>query len=730
MKQFCRYPLSGIFAFALWLILLSPCGAQQSGEPPALQAYHTDHAPVIDGRLDDTCWRNAVPVAAFTQRQPRMGEPATFPIAVRVAYDSDHIYIGFEIHCGDPSKLISTVLQRDGAVNNYDDHFGFRLDTFHNHRDLYYFYINPKGTRLDGHASDEGVISDDNWDGVWEVKTRLLPDGWCGEVVLPLYNFRFRENEDGVWGFACLTYVSATQENVMWPFMEKNTRKPSLFGHITGLKGLNKERPLLLQPSVSQGSSFGRKARDISNPNQWNAVADKWDSNFGLDLRYRPASYLETNAAINPDFATVEADEFVFNLTMDEFQYPEKRPFFTEGQDRFATPIQLLYTRRIGLGEEEMLGGGKLHGQVGRWSFGAMDVLTGKSFGDPGDNFSALRLKRDILRSSTLGILAVSKDAFSNGFENQNAAIGVDFNYQIDKNTRLVTQLAGSSRPGSDGNGFAGYLNYQFSGKMFTAKDNLSLSLTAEDITPDFDIQDIGYIGQTRLDRRGFQENIGYDYWIKARGVNRVSVSQTGWYYQDHDGNRRVQDGWSGQFSIESRNLIKPGFLMEKSFVLLPSTGKSYDNSQHTFSMQFGPYPPFSGNPHQSLRGQLRQQYPLRGCGPAIQSNKPYDAHRERCPPRQPSARPTARLDSQHNGQRRDAPPLHPQPLLAAHRAGRLLSGNLSRQQLHPLGVPARQHVLYFVQGNPRRPHRGICHHGPADFGKGGVPGEAVKGRR
>ncbi|MHB9027342.1 MAG: carbohydrate binding family 9 domain-containing protein [Candidatus Latescibacterota bacterium] len=569
--------------------------SQTPSGTPVFNAFRTGSPPVIDGCLDDPCWQNAEPVTDFTQRQPHMGDPATFPIAVRIAYDSDHIYLAFEIHCGDPDKLISTVLQRDGAVNGYDDHFGFRLDTFHNHRDLYYFYINPKGTRLDGHASDEGVVSDNNWDGVWEVKTRLLPDGWCGEVSLPLYNFRFRENEDGVWGFACLTYVTATQENVMWPYMEKNSRKPSLFGHIAGLHGLNRERPLLLLPSVSQGSRFGRQERDTAASGGWKDVKDEWESNLGLDLRYRPASAVETNLALNPDFASVEADEFVFNLSLDEFQYPEKRPFFTEGQDRFETPIQLLYTRRMGLGEDEMLGGGKLHGQVGKWSFGALDVLTGESFGDPSDNYSALRLKRDILRSSTIGFLAVSKDAFSNGLENRNAALGADFNYQVGINSRIVAQLAGSSRPGSGGNGYAGALSYQFGGKVFTAQDNLSIGFTAEDITPDFDIREIGYIGSTRLDRRGFRENLGYDYWIKSHGINRVSASQSGWMYQDHGGNRRVQDGWSGQFSIESRNLIRPGLLLERSFVLLPSSGKNYDNSQRTLSVQFGPYPRFLG---------------------------------------------------------------------------------------------------------------------------------------
>jgi hypothetical protein len=558
-----------------------------------VKAFRVDKPPVIDGKLDEPFWQKADKITDFIQRQPHLGEKSTFPVTVRIAYDSKTVYIGFEIHSGDPKRLISTVLQRDGSVNAYDDHFGFRFDTFHNHRDLYYFYVNPRGTKLDGHASDEGVVSDNNWDGVWEVKTSLLSEGWAGEVAMPLSNFRFRETEDGIWGFACIVYNWATQENIMWPDMGKNSRKPSLFGHITGLTGLDKTRPLAIIPSLSQNLNFGRHEKIPTSPPSWKSLPDKEHADLGLDIRYRPASFLESNTAVNPDFATVEADQFLINLSLDELQLPEKRPFFTEGQDRFATPIQLLYTRRIGLGDQEMIGGEKLHGQAAGWSFGALDVLTGEKW-RPDFNFSAVRLKRDILRSSTIGFTVVSKDSYGRGSGLFNRAAGLDLNLQINRAALLVANINRSQRQGTN-DGFAGYMNFSYGEKLFNSRDNVSFSTAYEDITADFDIRDIGYIGSTRLNRRGFKSSLGYDYWVKSGGVSRFSVSSSGWYYQNHAGDIKVQDGRNAQFSIQSQNLIQPGVLLEKSYIFLPGGNIAYHNTQRNFSINFGPYPRFMG---------------------------------------------------------------------------------------------------------------------------------------
>ena len=94
----------------------------------SIRAFRIEESPVIDGLLDEPFWHLADRAEAFYQRNPNMGEPATFPIIVRIVYTPQTIYIGFEIHSGNPSGLVSTVLQRDGSLNEYDDHFGFRFD--------------------------------------------------------------------------------------------------------------------------------------------------------------------------------------------------------------------------------------------------------------------------------------------------------------------------------------------------------------------------------------------------------------------------------------------------------------------------------------------------------------------------------------------------------------------------------------------------------------------------
>ena len=208
-----------------------------SGEPvPTVRALRIDEPPVMDGRLDDLCWQLAEPIADFVQQQPNQGAAPGFPAAVRLAYDAHTLYVGFEIHSGDPSSLIATVLQRDGRMRD-NDAFIFALDTFHDHRDAYFFVVNPAGTRLDGRVGDEGVSIDINWDGIWQVEIHLLEDGWSGEIALPLRELRFRETEDGTWGFAASARTIAARERIIWPNYGKSAVKVSRYGHLTGLKG-------------------------------------------------------------------------------------------------------------------------------------------------------------------------------------------------------------------------------------------------------------------------------------------------------------------------------------------------------------------------------------------------------------------------------------------------------------------------------------------------------------
>src|SRR5262249_2585758 len=160
----------------------------------------------------------------------------------------------------------------------------------------------------------------------------------------------------------------------------------------------------------------------------------------GLDLKWHPTHDLTLDVALNPDFAQVEADQVVLNLSTFETFFPEKRSFFLEGTDIFSTPVELLYTRRIGrapgwpvLRDGELLvqppvardiyGASKVTGHVADgWSVGAMQALTGESRVDvqladgsrvrqqvePLTGYQMLRLQRDIGERAYIGLTGTS----------------------------------------------------------------------------------------------------------------------------------------------------------------------------------------------------------------------------------------------------------------------------------------------------------------------------------
>ena len=147
----------------------------------------------------------------------------------------------------------------------------------------------------------------------------------------------------------------------------------------------------------------------------------------GIDLKYGVTRNLVADVTVNTDFAQVEADEQQVNLTRFSLFFPEKREFFPRepgGCSRSAgrgpvrsagggsTPV-LFYSRRIGLAagdhgapvEVPIHAGGRLTGRVGQFSVGALNMQTGDapSAAAQATNFTVVRVKRDLLRRSSVG---------------------------------------------------------------------------------------------------------------------------------------------------------------------------------------------------------------------------------------------------------------------------------------------------------------------------------------
>ncbi len=136
----------------------------------------------------------------------------------------------------------------------------------------------------------------------------------------------------------------------------------------------------------------------------------------GLDAKVGVTPALTTDLTLNTDFAQVEADQQVINLTRFPTFFPEKREFFLESSGLFdiGTPerVQLFYSRRIGLDSNgvpvPIIGGARLYGKQGPWALGGFEVRTG---GGEQANDVALRVGRDVLDRSTVAAMVADRTA-------------------------------------------------------------------------------------------------------------------------------------------------------------------------------------------------------------------------------------------------------------------------------------------------------------------------------
>jgi hypothetical protein len=395
----------------------------------------TSQAPTLDGRLDDRSWNAAQPSQLFTQKFPQEGQPPSERTTVRVLYDDDAVYVGFDceqIH----SPVVARLTRRDRPIEA--DFVELDIDTRRDHTSAFQFRVNAAGVLADAILFNDTDSSND-WDENWEAQVARTARGWSAELRIPLRILRFSALPVQDWGFQVRRYISARQETDEWAFIPRDTAgEVSHYGRLEDLSALAPGHRLELRPFV-----LG-KIRQRDPVAEMLASGTDASGSAGLDLKWHLTQRLTLDATVNPDFAQVEADQVILNLTNYEIEFPEKRPFFLEGIDTFATPIQVLYTRRIGhvpaaptLPADEALvdvpdpamiyGAAKLVGNLGgRLTLGLLSAVTGRDdvsgkpetgpaqtrVADPVSLFNALRLLRAIGANGHIGLIASAANRF------------------------------------------------------------------------------------------------------------------------------------------------------------------------------------------------------------------------------------------------------------------------------------------------------------------------------
>ena len=379
--------------------------------------------PTIAGVLDEPFWAMIEPVTDFRQRDPVDGAPGSEPTEVRIGYDANALYFGFVFHDSEPALIRRSILHRGGRIDK-DDRVIVALDTYHDRRNAYIFEVGALGTQDDALISDESMTLDDwNWDGVFTSETRVTEDGWVLELEIPFTTIRFPDVDEPTMGIAFMRSIRRKNESVFWPHIGQEYRsgisQVSRYATLDGLSGLRRGRYAEVKPFATAGTQ--RMAGDASFEGQ---------TDIGVDVKYALTSNLTFDLTWNTDFAQVESDNVQINLTRFDLFYPEKREFFLEraGLFQFGTPRQteVFFSRRVGL-RGDIVGGGRLTGQAGPLSIGALALRT-RGYSDdavalPAAWNSVVRLRTDLRPRTTLGGIITSLD-HENGWDR---SAGLDF---------------------------------------------------------------------------------------------------------------------------------------------------------------------------------------------------------------------------------------------------------------------------------------------------------------
>ncbi len=394
-----------------------------------------------DGKMDEPVWRTIDPITDFVQTQPTEGAPVSERTEVRVFYDDDNLYFGFKCFDSDPKHIVARYGPHDGRTNS--DSVDILLDTFHDRRTGYYFSINSRGIQYDalyneGKTADRDAnpfqaLMDGSWDGIWHSASTLQDWGWEVEITIPFKSIRLPRSAEQVWGLNLCRDIVRKNETSCWVLVPlyDQVMKPSKAGTMTGLGEERVGRNLELIPFVSTKY----------HQSDWQPEVAGASGNAGLDARYGLAANLTANVALNPDFGETEADEFTSELSRFEIFFPEKRKFFTEGANYFATPLNLFFTRRVGAilpnGEpQRILEGGKLTGKAGPWTIGALEAVTQRAtFVDPSTGqlelapaafFGVVRLQHDLFQKSAIGFISVNRLQNAGNVGERQSSHGVD----------------------------------------------------------------------------------------------------------------------------------------------------------------------------------------------------------------------------------------------------------------------------------------------------------------
>ena len=567
----------------------------------------------LDGALDEEIYRAVEAVSDFIQLEPETGAPATERTEAWIFFDDTSLYVSARCwHSAPESEWIVNEMRRDSFNVLSNEAFAFVLDTFYDRRNGIYFGINPIGGQIDGQITNESSFNGD-WNPIWNVRTGRFDGGWSFEAQVPFKSLRYRPGPDQVWSVQLNRNLQSKNESAYLTPLDPGLSMGAIFqisqaATLVGVEvpaggRLFEVKPYLIGDVSSVVDDTQRLSNDLAG-------------NVGLDVvKIGLTENMTADFTLRTDFAQVEADQQQVNLTRFSLFFPEKREFFLENQGIFAfggaggmgpgrgsfeTPI-LFYSRRIGLNagrEVPIIAGGRLTGRVGKFTLGLLNIQTDDEpvGGALTTNFTVTRLKRDVLRRSSIGALVTNRSVVA-GEQGSNQAVGVDATFAFFDNLSINTYWAKTRTTDVNGRDTSYKGDFRYNGDRYgVGVEHLFID---EQFSPG-----VGFVRRPDL-RKSFGSLRFSPRPASIGWIRRLSWQGSYDYITDASGTVETREA-TGSFGIELENSDRFNLfytntydLLQQPFsiasdVTIPAGGYEFSNTRTSYS--FGPQRRLSGS--------------------------------------------------------------------------------------------------------------------------------------
>ena len=431
------------------------------------------------------------------------------------------------------------------------------------------------------------------------------------EAALPFKSLRYRPGRAQIWGFNAMRVNRWKNElsfitRIPNALGMRGLNQASLAATVVGLEAPPGSRSLEIKPYAISALTTDHSATP--------RISNDVSGDIGFDVKYGLTRNLTADLTYNTDFAQVEADEQQVNLTRFSLFFPEKREFFLENQGTFSfggastgnaagssnTPI-LFHSRQIGLNEGRPVpieAGGRLTGRLGRYSLGVVSMRTDEEVesGARPTTFSVVRLRRDVLRRSSVGLLFTGRSV-GLSTSGANTAYGVDGNFAFFDNLAFNTYWARTRTEGLSGD------DSSYRAQMDYAGDRYGIQAERLVIGDNFN-PEIGFLRRDDM-KRSFALFRFSPRPRAFRSIRKFSWSGSMDYITNGTGHLETRD-LNGEFGIEFQTSDRFAILYNDTYEFLPRPFRigpgvtlpigGYSFSSVRAAMNFGQHRRFAGN--------------------------------------------------------------------------------------------------------------------------------------